>query len=262
MEDQQQLLLTIILAIVIVGQQALQSCEGMLARAPETEDDSSIDIAMCSMPLILAGSTVSPRPRYAGGTLAPEHGWYVKPRSTIHWWNHFVFHASADDERWREMFRLPYQLFTSLVQLVRDDINQKPIPEPLSYIPGCIWTAEKKIAGRKLCWPETTCELAQVKDGFRALRGLPNCCGAVDATHINMNLPKNETNKSWFDRNGNYSMLAQGIVDAIMRFLDVNIGWPGSCNDKRVLWNSSFYKLYQGRERSAGPTFVHEDLSI
>ncbi|MCO5612795.1 hypothetical protein L7F22_067065 [Adiantum nelumboides] len=202
-----------------------------------------------------------------------------------------------------EMFRLPYQLFISLVQLVRDDIHQKPIPEPLSHIPGRIWTAEKKVglaimllssgnsqhhvancfgcgrstvskflhqfvaaliknAGRKLRWPETAGELAQVKDGFRALRGLPNCCGAIDATHIKMNLPKNETNESWFDRNGNYSMLVQGIVDANMRFLDVNIGWPGSCNDKHVLRDSGFYRLCQGRNRLAGPTFVHEDLSI
>ncbi|MCO5600630.1 hypothetical protein L7F22_054745 [Adiantum nelumboides] len=201
------------------------------------------------------------------------------------------------------MFRLPYQLFTSLVHLVCDDIHQKPIPEPLSHIPGRIWTAEKKLGlaimllssgnsqhhvancfdcgrstvskflhqfvvvliknlGRKLRWPETAGELAQVKDGFRALLGLPNCCGAIDATHINMNLPKNETNKSWFDRKGNYSMLVQGIVDANKRFLDVNIGWLGCCNDKHVLRNSGFYRLCQGRERLAGPTSIHEDVSI
>ncbi|MCO5576673.1 hypothetical protein L7F22_030488 [Adiantum nelumboides] len=57
-------------------------------------------------------------------------------------------------------------------------------------------------------------------------------------------------------------MLVQGIVDANMRFLDVNIGWPGSCNDKRVLRNSGFYRLCQGCNRLAGPTFVHEDPSI
>ncbi|MCO5572167.1 hypothetical protein L7F22_025918 [Adiantum nelumboides] len=57
-------------------------------------------------------------------------------------------------------------------------------------------------------------------------------------------------------------MLVQGIVDASMRFLDVNIGWPESGNDKRILRNSGFYRLCQGRERLTGPSFHHENLSI
>ncbi|KAI5061263.1 hypothetical protein GOP47_0023768 [Adiantum capillus-veneris] len=77
-----------------------------------------------------------------------------------------------------------------------------------------------------------------------------------------MYLPKNETNEAWYDRYGNYNMIIQGIVDANMKFLDMNIGWPGSCNDKRILRNSGFYRLCQGRERLVGQPFVHEDLSI
>ncbi|MCO5599616.1 hypothetical protein L7F22_053722 [Adiantum nelumboides] len=288
---------------MIAAQQASQLCEAMLTSPTTPEDDSSIDIIMRATPLMLAGSAISRRERYAGGPLAPGHGWYVKPRSTIHWWNHFVFHARVDDERWREMFCLTYHMFTSLVQLVRNDINQKPIPEPLSHIPGRIWTAEKKVglaimllslannqhhvancfgcghsivskilhqfvaaliknAGGKVHWRETAGELVEIKAGFQAFRGLPNCCGAIDAIHINMHLPKIETNESRYDRYGNYSMLVQGIVDANIRFLDVNIGWPGLCNDKRVLQNSGFYRLCQGRERLAGPSFNHENLSI
>ncbi|MCO5584668.1 hypothetical protein L7F22_038599 [Adiantum nelumboides] len=57
-------------------------------------------------------------------------------------------------------------------------------------------------------------------------------------------------------------MLMQGIVDASMRFLDVNIGWPGSCNDNCILRNFGFYRLSQGRDRLAGPSFHHENLSI
>ncbi|MCO5568544.1 hypothetical protein L7F22_022243 [Adiantum nelumboides] len=212
----------------------------MLASPTTSEDDSSIDIILRATPLMLAGSTISCRERYAGGPLAPRHG-----------------------------------------MLVRKDINQKPIPEPLSHISERIWTAEKKVGlaimllssetasimlqttlGGKVRWPETAGELAEIKAGFQALRGLPNCYGAIDATYINIHLPKNETNESWYDRYGNYNMLVQGIVDANMRFLDVNIGWLGSCNDKRVLQNFGFYRLCQGRERLAGPSFIHENLSI
>ncbi|MCO5574777.1 hypothetical protein L7F22_028569 [Adiantum nelumboides] len=108
----------------------------------------------------------------------------------------------------------------------------------------------------------TACDLTKIKAGFQAVCGLPNCCGAIDATHINIHLSKNETNESWYNRYGNYSMVVQGIVDANMRFLDVKIGWPGSCNDKRVLQNSGFYRPCQGREHLAGPSFNHENLSI
>ncbi|MCO5584669.1 hypothetical protein L7F22_038600 [Adiantum nelumboides] len=236
MEDRQHQLLAIIPTVMTVAQQASQLCEEMLASAAMPEDDTSIDMVMCATSLMLAGSTISRSQQYAGGPLAPRHGWYIKHRS-IHSWNHFVFHARADDERWREMFRLPYQLFTSLVQLVRNDINQKSIPKPLSHIPGRIWTAEKKVGlvimllssgnsehhvakcfgcgrstvskflhqfvaaliknvGEKVHWSETAGELVEIKDGFQALRGLPNCCGAIDATHINIHLPKNETNES------------------------------------------------------------------
>ncbi|MCO5574417.1 hypothetical protein L7F22_028202 [Adiantum nelumboides] len=104
--------------------------------------------------------------------------------------------------------------------------------------------------------------MQEIKEGFRAMRGLPNCCGAIDCTHILRNLPKNEANEAWFDRNGDYSMIVQGVVDHRMRFMDLNIGWPGSCNDKRVLRNSGFYRLCQGQERLAGPAIEHLGLSI
>ncbi|KAI5078191.1 hypothetical protein GOP47_0008015 [Adiantum capillus-veneris] len=57
-------------------------------------------------------------------------------------------------------------------------------------------------------------------------------------------------------------MIVQGVVDHRMRFLDVNIGWPGSCNDRRVLRNSGLYRLCQGRDRLAGPAVEHMGLTI
>ncbi|MCO5562353.1 hypothetical protein L7F22_015979 [Adiantum nelumboides] len=81
------------------------------------------------------------------------------------------------------------------------------------------------------------------------MRSLPNCCGAIDCTHVNIDLPRDEQSNTWRDRYGNYSMILQGIVDSKMRFTIVNIGCQGSCNDKRVLRNSGIYKLCQGRDR-------------
>ncbi|MCO5615136.1 hypothetical protein L7F22_069425 [Adiantum nelumboides] len=238
------------------------------------------------MPLLLLqwGAASARRvPRFQSQFTHGSVQWYIKPGSSIHWWNHFVFYAREDDERWRELFRLPYQLFQQVVEIVREALQQGDIPPQLSHLPGKLFSVEKKMgiaimvlasgnsqyhiantfgcgrstvskflhqfvgamltnAGRLLRWPETQGELQEVKDGFHSFRGLPNCCGAIDATHFNMTLSFNERNEAWFDRKGHYSMVMQGIVDHKMRFMDVNIGWPGLCNDKRILRNSGIYK--------------------
>ncbi|MCO5606840.1 hypothetical protein L7F22_061031 [Adiantum nelumboides] len=192
---------------MIAAQQASQLCEAMLASPTTPKDDSSIDIIMRATPLMLAGSTISRRERYAGGPMAPGDGcWFVR----------------------RHQFKA-YSEATQSHLGAHLDCREK--------------AALIKNAGGKVRWPETVGELMEIKAGFQAVHGLPNCCGAIDATHINIHLPKNETNESWYDRYGNYSMLVQGIVDANLRFLDVNIGWTGSCNDKHVLQNSGFYRL-------------------
>ncbi|KAI5073910.1 hypothetical protein GOP47_0011923 [Adiantum capillus-veneris] len=94
-------------------------------------------------------------------------------------------------------------------------------------------------------WPRTPLELEQVKRGFEAKQGFPNCCGAIDVTHINMDLPPGEVQAHWFDRNHNYSMTLQAIVDSDMRFMDILCGMPGVCNDIRILRNSTFYMRAQ-----------------
>ncbi|MCO5575250.1 hypothetical protein L7F22_029050 [Adiantum nelumboides] len=77
-------------------------------------------------------------------------------------------------------------------------------------------------------WPKTPLELEQVKRGFEAKQGFPKCCGAIDVTHINMDLPPEEA-----------------IVDSDMQFMDILCDMPGVCNDIRILRNSSFYMRAQ-----------------
>eukprot|EP01018_Ginkgo_biloba_P022151 Gb_19878 [translate_table: standard] len=100
--------------------------------------------------------------------------------------------------------------------------------------------------------PTNLNSLHQIKEGFFLNQGFPNCCGAIDATHIQMDLPYNESLVDWYDRVHNYSMLVQDIVDSNMLFLDICIGWPRSLNDTHLLRNSSFYRLCEGGERLNG----------
>ncbi|XP_010554594.1 PREDICTED: putative nuclease HARBI1 [Tarenaya hassleriana] len=103
---------------------------------------------------------------------------------------------------------------------------------------------------KHLSWPAKSDE---VKSKFEKISGLPNCCGAIDITHIVMNLPAVEpSNKVWLDSEKNYSMILQAVVDPDMRFLDVIAGWPGSLSDDVVLKNSGFYKLVEKGKRLNG----------
>ncbi|XP_058089349.1 protein ALP1-like, partial [Magnolia sinica] len=104
-----------------------------------------------------------------------------------------------------------------------------------------------------LRWPTTEDDMKEIKSKFERIRGLPNCCGAIDTTHIMMCLPSvDPSNNVWFDREKNHSMLLQAIVDPDMRFRDVVTGWPGSMNDSDVLRNSGFFKLCENGKRLNG----------
>lgn len=98
--------------------------------------------------------------------------------------------------------------------------------------------------------------LEEVKAGFAA-KGFPNCCGAIDGTHLPIELPAGESSVDYYDYKHNISMSMQAIVDATDRFIDVNVGWPGSVQDSRLLRNTSFYNhVLFHKDRMAGRTHV------
>ncbi|CBI31718.3 unnamed protein product, partial [Vitis vinifera] len=104
-----------------------------------------------------------------------------------------------------------------------------------------------------LQWPSTEADMEETKSSFEKIRGLPNCCGAVDTTHISMSLSTMGTsNKVWIDHQKKHSMILQAIVDPEMRFRDVITGWPGSLSESCVLQNSGFFKLSEEGKRLNG----------
>ncbi|XP_057449131.1 protein ALP1-like [Lotus japonicus] len=104
-----------------------------------------------------------------------------------------------------------------------------------------------------LKWPPTERELIEIKSKFGKLQSLPNCCGVVDVTHINMCLASTEPNKDvWLDHENKHSMVLQAIVDPDMRFRDIVTGWPGQMKDWMVFEDSTFHKLCDEGERLNG----------
>ncbi|KAL7587017.1 hypothetical protein Lser_V15G38437 [Lactuca serriola] len=105
-----------------------------------------------------------------------------------------------------------------------------------------------------LQWPSKEEEMAKIKSKFENIRGLPNCCGAIDSTHIMMLLSASERSIDvWLDRKDNHSMILQAIVDPDMRFRDIVTGWPGKMDDASVLQKSTFFELAEKHKRLNGP---------
>ncbi|KAA8534247.1 hypothetical protein F0562_031764 [Nyssa sinensis] len=104
-----------------------------------------------------------------------------------------------------------------------------------------------------LHWPSTEAEMKEIKSKFEKIRGLPNCCGTIDTTHVMMCLSSiDRSNNVWCDREKSHSMILQAIVDPEMRFRDIVAGWPGSLSDSLVLKSSSFFKLSEEGKRLNG----------
>lgn len=108
-----------------------------------------------------------------------------------------------------------------------------------------------------LRWPSTEPEITEIKSKFEKIRGLPNCCGTIDTTHILMSVAAGEPGSDmWIDCEKKHSMILQAIVDPEMRFRDIVTGWPGKMNDSSVLQSSSFFKLCEKGKRLSGKKLV------
>lgn len=104
-----------------------------------------------------------------------------------------------------------------------------------------------------LKWPDTEEEMLNIKAKFESIQGLPNCCGAVDITHIKMMSSSSPFDTEvWIDNMNNQSMVMQAIVDSDMRFRDVVSGWPGKMTEPYVLSTSKFFELCEKGNRLNG----------
>ena len=93
-------------------------------------------------------------------------------------------------------------------------------------------------------------------EGFLTKWGVPQCVGAIDGCHIPIASPAmNRTD--YYNRKGWYSMILQGVVDHSYRFIDINIGWPGSVHDARVFSHSSLYEKITEQD-----LFPHKPMTV
>ncbi|EFJ16202.1 hypothetical protein SELMODRAFT_34337, partial [Selaginella moellendorffii] len=203
-----------------------------------------------------------------------------------------------DPQRFREVFRVSVSIFTFLCDELAPKLVRRPPPGlaeiPRRHLPiskqvaialkrlasGDMWRTigdafgvASCIAQACLCrfryalleheglmihWPDEE-GMKEVITGFQRLRGFPNCCGAMDCTHIAIELPGSEDATDWYaGAKKYYSMVVQAVVDSKTSFLDITIGIAGSVPDRRV-WNSSgLKKAWIEKKRLCGPVYHTE----
>ncbi|KAE8738253.1 hypothetical protein FOCC_FOCC016274 [Frankliniella occidentalis] len=76
------------------------------------------------------------------------------------------------------------------------------------------------------------------------------CCGALDGCQVHFICDDAERHDEYINRKLYYSINLTGLVDHTAKFIDVCIGFPGSCHDLRVLRHSGLYRagVYPPRE--------------
>ncbi|XP_014752116.1 protein ANTAGONIST OF LIKE HETEROCHROMATIN PROTEIN 1 [Brachypodium distachyon] len=205
---------------------------------------------------------------------------------------------SDEEEAFRYFFRTSRSTFHYICSIVRDDLTSRP-PSGLIRIEGRLLSMEKQVAiamrrlasgdsrvsvgaafgvgqptvsqvtwrliesmeeraRHHLAWPDQE-RMDDIKANFEVVSGLPNCCGAIDATHIVITLPAVESSRNWRDHAWNYSMILQGIFDHEMRFIDICTGWPGGMTVSQLLEFSRFYELCEAGECLDGPAQVSRE---
>ena len=85
-----------------------------------------------------------------------------------------------------------------------------------------------------------------VVDVFLHTWGFAQCFWAIDGRHIPIIAPSTDP-LDYYNRKGFHSVVLQVFADHEYKFMNVFIGWPGSCHDARILANSStFSKAEEG----------------
>ena len=115
--------------------------------------------------------------------------------------------------------------------------------------------------------------MVEVSRKFEAYRGLPNCVGAIDCSHVNITAPaslkddfeigRSPANaKEYFNRKGSHSVILQAVADIDGRFIQTYAGQPGSVHDARVLSKSLLGRKLQCADLLQGPVIEVNNTMI
>lgn len=89
---------------------------------------------------------------------------------------------------------------------------------------------------------------------FKEIWHFPNCIGAIDGKHINIQCPIN-AGSNFYNYKGCHSVVLLAIVDADYKFITIDIGAYGRNSDGGIFSTSEMGKRFQNATFNVpGPT--------
>ena len=85
--------------------------------------------------------------------------------------------------------------------------------------------------------PNTINEVNEIVSKFYLAHGFPQCLGVADGSHVNIKKPKTNAN-DYMNCKGHYSFNVEAATNYQCCFSNVEIKWPGSVHDAKIVSNS------------------------
>jgi hypothetical protein len=85
-------------------------------------------------------------------------------------------------------------------------------------------------------WPDAD-ECVEIINRIHAFNHFPKCVGAIDGTHLGLEVKLELDGEEYFTRKQSYAIAATVVCNDHKRIHYINVGWPGSVYDQRVFQN-------------------------
>ena len=93
-----------------------------------------------------------------------------------------------------------------------------------------------------------------IADDFYRKCNIPNCLGAIDGKHVNIQAPANSGSLFYNYKSFFFSILLLAIASGDYRFVIVDIGGYGSNSDSGLLNSTNFFKQLNSRNLNIPPS--------
>lgn len=91
-------------------------------------------------------------------------------------------------------------------------------------------------------FPATNAAIHKAQNDWSARFNFPKAFGVIDCTHVTIEKPR-EFGDEYVNRKGKTTINVQATCDAAEQFTSVEVHWPGSVHDSRILKNSPLFDV-------------------
>lgn len=92
-----------------------------------------------------------------------------------------------------------------------------------------------------IIFPKSGEAIKRAQEKWTSKYKFPLAIGAIDCTHVRIKKPSSHSD-DYINRKGYHSMNVQATCDADELFTSVEVSWPGSVHDSRILRNSNIFR--------------------